>query len=475
MLWSVVERLTSQGIYLAVSLILARLILPEIYGVVAIVSSIINILAVVVQSGFSSALIYTDDADIRHYSTAFWGTFFVTGFLYIIAFFSAPAIASYYGVKEIASYIRVMSLQLIFQGIQSIPFAYVSKHMLFRKNYYATGIGVAVSAGVAIFLALFNLEPWALILMTSVEVVVATVVLWSLLKFKIKFYFDFSIAKDMVRYCWKLVGVDLLNALNSSLNGLIIGKFFSKEQVAYYNKGYSLPQMILGSLNTAISKVLFPAFSENKARLDEVRDMLRRSVRLVNYIVFPVLFGIAIVAEAVITILYGENWLGVAPYLQIMCLVWLLQPVQTCAIQSFKALDKSDVFLKLEIAKKVCSIVIMVGFILLMKDAIALAWALLAGQILSAVINMPVLKRYLQYGYKMQIADLMDSAWNSLILILTVWGVGLIVEHFILKTVLQVITGVAVYVGVSILSKNENYAFLWSFLKNKATANNKAD
>lgn len=459
-----VERLCSQGLYFIISVILARLILPEIYGVVTVVSAIVNLLAVVVQSGFSSALIYSDGDDIRHYSTAFWGTVLVTGGLYVLIFLAAPLIAVYYESQEITLYLRVMSLQLVLQGIQSIPFAYVSKHMLFRKNYVATVIGVVVSAVVAIGLAFCGLGVWSLICLTSVEVAVSTVILWITLKFRIEFVFDRKIAGAMVRYCWKLVGVDFLNALYTSLNSMIIGKRFTKAQVAYYNKAYNLPQMLLGSVNTAVSKVLFPVFTESKGDILEVRDMLRKSIRTMNYVILPMLTGLAVVSSGVIEILYTDKWMGVVPYLQIMCAVWMFQPLQTCVVQAFKALGKSDIYLKLEFLKKICGLVVLVGLILWMQDAIALAWALLLGQVISCLINMPVLKKHLNYGYGRQLTDALASVLLCVLMAVATAAVGLVTDHLILKTVLQVFTGVAAYVLLSLVTKNENFLYIFQQL-----------
>lgn len=342
-LWSVVERLCSQGMYFIVSVVLARLILPELYGVITIVTVFVNLCAVVVQSGFSSALIYSKGDDKSYYSTALWGTLAVTGILYMLMFLIAPAIAWFYEEKDLIIYVRIMSLQFVFQGIQSIPFAYVSKHMLFRENYIATLCGVIVAGMTSIFLASVGLGIWALMCMTSIEVITATAILWIRIKFKIGFIFDNTIFKEMLKYCWKLVIVDLLNSLYSSINSIIIGKRFTKSDVAYYNKAYNLPQTMFGSVNTAISKVLFPVFAENSLGELERLRMIRRANRGINYILFPMLMGLASIAPAFVIILFTEKWSAMIIYLQIMCIVWMFQPIQTCAIQMFKAVGKSEV------------------------------------------------------------------------------------------------------------------------------------
>lgn len=459
MLWSIFERLSSQIIAFVVSLMLARLILPEVYGVVMVVSAVVNIFSMLVQSSFYTSLVYAD-ADIRHYSTAFWSILAITGLLYVGLFFMSPLIAMYYGTPEITMYFRVMSLLFILQGIQSIPHAYIAKKMLFRKNYIATIIGIVVSAAVAIFLASKGYGAWALVVMGSVEVLVSTAVLWVILKFKIAWYFDFKIAKDMMKYCWKIAVVDVLNAAYSSLSSLVIGKRFTANDVAYYNKSYTLPQVLLGSVNTAVSKVLFPALSESKSSLPEVRDKLRRSIMTLNYVVFPMMVGLAVVAKPVIIVLYTEKWLGIVPYLQIMCGVWMLQPIQTSAIQAFKAIGKNDIYMKAEFFKKICGIIVLIALIFLLNDPIAIALSVFAGQVISCVINMALLKTHLQYKYRTQLSDALSSLWLSGIMAIVVWVSGGLAVSPIAKVAFQILIGMTVYVLLSVVTKNANYKYI---------------
>lgn len=463
--WSVVERLCSQGMYFIVSVVLARLVLPDLYGVVTIVTVFVNLCAVAVQSGFSSALIFSKGDDSAHYSTAFWSTLIVTGILYAGMFFIAPIIAQFYEEPVLTIYIRVMSFQFVFQGIQSIPFAYVSKHMLFRQNYIATFVGVIVAGATSILLAVNGLGVWALIGMTSIEVITATIILWIIIRFKVEFIFDTKIFKNMLKYCWKLVAVDLLNSLYSSINSMIIGKRFTKSDVAYYNKAYNLPQTMFGSMNTAISKVLFPVFAEKELEEQDRLRMIRRANRCINYMLFPMLMGLASVAPAFVIVLFTEKWSKMIIYLQIMCVVWMFQPVQTCAIQMIKAVGESDAYLKLEVVKKICAVGTLVLFILISGNAIGIAWALLVGQVLSVIMNFPLLKRYLGYSYRAQLQDFFSPLCLSLIMMVLVLLSGLFIKNILIRLIIQVSVGVVSYILVSIITKNEEFIYALQIVK----------
>lgn len=475
LVWSIVERLTSQVLYAVISIVLARLLLPEQFSTVALVSVFVNLVGVVVQSGFCSALIYDDAADQEHYSTAFFSTLVITLALYLMMFLAAPYIARFYNDSSLVSILRVMSFQFVFQGVYSILFAYMSKHMLFRKNYFATLVGSSTAATVAIVLALRGYGVWSLVCLSMVEAFTSSVVLWKLLHFKLTFTFRFDIAKSMFKYCWKLVGVDLLNSLYSSLNSLIIAKRYKKAELAYYTKSYNIPQMLLGSVNTAISKVLFPAFSETKDDFNAIKSMLRRGIQVTNYMLMPLLVGLAAVAKGFTVLVFTEKWTGMIPYLQIMCMVWVFQPVQIYVVQAFKAIGKSDMYLKLEMLKKIVAICILLFFLAVVQKPIAIAWALLLGQIASAVINMPSLRRLFAYSYREQIKDLCSSMVMCAVMAAGTILAGTLFGNMLLRTIVQVAVGAAIYVLLSFVTKNTSFIFAIQTIKRAIASKRKAN
>ena len=258
------------------------------------------------------------------------------------------------------------------------------------------------SSAIALILAFAGLGIWALICITSIEVFVSAVVLWATTKIKIKFVFDMSSAKNMFHYCWKLMGVDVLNSAYSNINSMIIGKKYNTAEVAYYNRAYSLPQTLLGSANTAVSKVLFPAFAESGEKAF-ILSNLRRSIKTINYIVYPMLTGLAVVSDELILIIYTEKWAATIPYLKVMCLIWAFQPIQICVIQAFKAIGKSDEYFKLEILKKLIAIILLIIAVMAFNTPLALAYALGIGQLVSTLMNAPRLKKFFNYNFKQQL------------------------------------------------------------------------
>lgn len=468
MVWSITERLSSQIVFFIVSIFLARMIDPDDYGVVATITVIVNIFAGAIQSGFSSALIYKKDLTDDDYSTAFWCTLAMCVGFYVILFLVAPLVALFYNNENITLFMRVLSLQIILQGIHSIPFAYISKNMDFKKNYVATIIGVLTSSTVAIILAVSGLGIWALIFITSLEVLVSAIVLWNVTKIKIRFVFGKKSAVDMFRYCWKLMGVDVLNSAYSNINSMIIGRQYSTTEVAYYNRAYSLPQTLLGSANTAVSKVLFPAFSESGEKKFILAN-LRRSIRTINYIVYPMLTGLLLVSEELILVLYTDKWAATIPYLRIMCLIWLFQPIQICVIQAFKAIGKSDEYFRLEIFKKIIAVILLVIAIFAFDTPLALACTLGIGQITSTLLNAPRLKKIFDYTYRDQIIDILASMFMCLIMFILAYLVGLLFTGMFVRLIVRVFIGVITYFALSVITECEQYTLLKNMIFRKET------
>lgn len=475
MVWSVVERVTSQILSMLVSIVLARLLLPEDYASVALVTVFVNVAGTVVSSSFASALIFDKEESVERYSTAFFAILIFTGILYAILFAAAPLISAYYEDPAVVSITRVMSLLFVLQGVYSILFAYVSKNMLFRKTYKATLIGAVSGATVALLLAVSGHGVWALVFLPIIETATSSAILWKSIGFRLAWKFNWPYVKFMVKYCTKFVLVDLVNSLYSSLNSLIIAKKYSKADLSYYTKAYNLPQMLLGSVNTAISKVLFPVFSEVNDDLALIRQKLRESIQLSCYVLMPLMAGLMMVAEEAVIFLFTEKWIGMVPYLRIMCMLWAFQPVQICAIQAFKAIGKGDDYLRLEVYKKGIALAILFVFLYVSNDPIAVAWATFTGQIISCLINIPYLKKVFLYRVWEQVVDLLHPILLCGAMGLCIYGVGLLVDASVLRLFVKIAVGIAAYVGISAITRNSSFKVLLNALMGivKAKKHNK--
>ena len=263
LLWRFAERCGAQGVAFVVSIILARLIAPETYGTIAIVTVFITILNVFVDSGMANALIQKKEPDDLDFSTVFFFNVFICLVLYAVTFLAAPLIASFYNDASLVSVLRVLSLIIVISGVRNVQQAYVSKHMIFKKFFYATIFATLGSAVVGICMAYSGLGIWALVGQQLSNSFFGTVFLWLTVKWRPKWMFSFSRLKGLFSYGWKLFVSSMIDTLYIDIRQLIIGKMYSSNDLAFYNRGQQFPQLIVNNINSSF-KYPFLAINSSK-------------------------------------------------------------------------------------------------------------------------------------------------------------------------------------------------------------------
>ena len=267
--------------------------------------------------------------------------------------------------------------------------------------------------------------------------------------------------KGLLAYGWKILATSLMITIYGDIQDLIIGKKFSSEDLAYSNKGRQFPSLISTNVNTSISKVLFPAIAESQDDLERVKQITRRAISVGSYILSPILIGFAAVADTFVEIVLTSKWMPCVPYLRIMCLVYLLQPIQTASLQAMKALGKSDLYLKLEVIKKVFGIIILLITVFAFHSVLAIIIGSLGAEIVSTVVNIPANKKIFSYQYREQLEDIGASFFMSFIMGCAVIGIGKVKLDIGLIFLLQLFTGGGSYILMSLACKNKNYFYIW--------------
>lgn len=467
-IWRFLERVGAQGVELVVSLVLARLLEPSVYGIVALVYIFTGILQVFVDSGLGNALIQKKDADDLDFSSVFFFNLFVCFILYLLLFFSAPLIAQFYAMPDLVSVIRVMSLILIISGVKNIQQAYISKNMLFRKFFFATLGGTIGAAILGIILAIKGFGVWALVAQNLLNATVDTIILWITVKWRPKFIFSFNRLRALLSYAWKLLASSLLDKVYTELRSLIIGKLYTADDLAFYNKGRQFPYLLVSNINTSINSVLLPTMSEEQDNICRVRAMTRRSIKTSTYIMMPMMAGLAACAEPLIRLLLTEKWLPAVPFLRIACLTYAFYTLHTTNLNAIKALGRSDIFLKLEIAKKIVGLLILV--ITMWNGVLFVAYFEIVSSFASQIINSWPNKRLLDYSYLDQIKDMLPQIVLSIIMGCTVYSIQLIGLSDIITLSIQIPIGVAIFFVGSIVFKIETFNYLIRVLKSYSRA-----
>lgn len=464
-IWKFAERWTAQIVSFVVSIILARMLLPSEYGEVAMILVFINIANVFVSDGFSTALIQKKDADKVDFSTMLYCSLAISILIYAILFFTAPLIADFYKSEHLCIYIRVFALKLPIAAVNSIQHAYVSRHMLFRKFFFSTLFGTLVSGLVGIAMAYLGCGTWALIAQYLVNSTIDTIVLFFTIKWRPSLDFSAKSAKSLLSYGWKITAGSLLNSIYTELRSLVIGRKYTSADLAYYNKGKQFPSLFITNINSAIGSVTFPMISNYSDDKAAMKRMVRRSMTLTAYIIFPTMLGLMVVAEPLICILLTDKWLPAVPYMRIICIAFMLEPINTANLQMIKASGRSDLFLKLEIVKKGMGIVVLFAAMKygVMIIAISEVFVVIFANIVNSVPN----KKLVNYGYFEQLKDLLPSFLMSGAMAVPVYFITYLKLNNILTLVLQVIAGAGIYLILSVIFKIPAFTYLVDMAKEK--------
>jgi O-antigen/teichoic acid export membrane protein len=461
--WKLMERGGTQGMQFIVQIVLARLLLPEDYGIIALVTIFILIARVFVQSGFNTALIQKKDADDLDFSSVFYLSLFVAGLLYIILFFASPFIADFYQNPQLVLVLRVLSITLFFGAINSIQNAFVARNMMFKKLFFSSLGAIIVSGTIGIATAYLGWGVWALVTQQLMSQLSITIILWFTVKWRPKLLFSFERVKGLFSYGWKLLVSALIDTLYMNLCSLIIGKIYSPDMLGYFNRGKQFPQLLVTNINGSIQSVMLPALASEQDDRKRVKDMVRRSIVTSSFILFPMMVGLAVVAEPLVKLLLTDKWLPCVPFLQIFCASYALWPIHTANLQAINALGRSDIFLRLEIIKKIIGLTILGISISFGVYAIALG-GVLSG-IISTFINAYPNKKLLDYSYKEQWKDIMPSLLISLVM----GGIVYLFNYLSLAAwqilVLQVAIGAVIYIGLAKIFKIESFIYLINTFK----------
>lgn len=462
-LWRFLERCGAQGVTFVVSLVLARLLDPDVYGTVALVTVFTTVMQVFVDSGLGNALIQKKDADDTDFSTVFYFNVVVCLALYALMFFAAPLIASFYRQPELVPVIRVLSLTLVISGVKNIQQAYVSRNLLFRKFFFATLGGTIGAAVLGIWMAYRGYGVWALVAQNLLNQALDTLILWLTVKWRPRLLFSVARLKTLFSYGWKLLASALLDTTYSNLWQLVIGKRYSPADLAYYNRGEQFPKVIVSNINTSIDSVLFPVMSHEQGDTARVRDMTRRAIRVSTYLMMPMMVGLAVCAEPIVSLVLTDKWLPCVLFLRIHCFSFAFYPIHTANLNAIKAMGRSDLFLKLEVIKKCLGLAVLL--ITMQYGVEAMAYSVLLMSILGQIINSWPNRKLLHYSYINQLRDMLPQIGLSLAMGAIVFCVQFLHLGNLATLCVQVVLGVAIYIGGSILFRMDSFSYLLGILK----------
>lgn len=457
--WKFSERMSAQLVSIVVSIILARLLTPEDYGIVSVVMILITLCNALVTGGLGNALIQKKDSDELDFSSVFYVSLALAGILYFAVFFLAKPIAVYFQNTDLVWILRIMAIQIPLSAVESVQQANISRQMQFRKFFVATIFGTVVSAFVGIVMAYKGMGPWALVAQYTTNVIVNTTMMFIVGNWRPQWLFSFGRLRQLLSYGLKILGATVLDTGFNELRSIIISMWYSPADLAVYDNGRKYPNMIVTNINASINSVIFPVMSKKQGEAEQIKRLMRSSVRMSSYILSPMLLGFMAIAERFVSVVLTAKWLICVPFIYITCGMCLFYPIHTINIQALNAIGESGKTLKLEFAKKAINIGILVVSVFFGVVAIALGGMLVS--LISTYINAIYSKKMFGYSLLSQMKDVAPTLYMAG----GMAAIVMLIDHMVIANGwlllgLDVLIGGGVYVGLSCLFKIDSFHIL---------------
>lgn len=456
--WKFLERGGVTGVQFVVQIVLARLLAPEAFGTIAIVTVFISLANIFVQNGFNMALVQKKDADEKDFSSVFFLSLAISIILYIIIYFTSPMISIYYKDPELAIVLRVLSVTLFIGAFNSIQNAYLARNMMFKKLFYSSMGAILISGTAGVMAAYLELGIWALVIQQVLNQLIVSIIMWFTVKWRPVMVFSLSRVKGLFSFGWKIFTTSILYTLYNDLRTLIIGGFHDYSMLGYYNRGESFPQLVVNNIDGSIQSVMFPAFSMNQDNKEELKNMIRRAIVTSSFFIFPAMVGLGVVAEPVVIILLTDKWLPAVPFLQMFCFSYALKPMQGINLQIINAMGRSDISLKIFFYKRGFELIMLLISIPFGIYAIAFSTVISTG--FSTIVNIIPNNKLLDYSLGEQIKDFLPSLILSLFMGVIIFIIGYLKINMYLLVPIQVIVGVVVYLELAYLFKLDSLNYI---------------
>ena len=460
-----IERISVKFIGLVIGIILARLLDPDVFGLLTIITVFINLAQTFVQSGLGIALVQNRSTTRDDYSTVFYISLAMATVFTVILFVAAPFIADFYDSDQIIWPLRAFSAALFIGAMSSVQVAKLQREMKFNLMMRCNLTATIVSGAAGIAAAYMGAGLWALVIYHLAQMFIASVAMFIVDRWHPELVFSKERAKVLFGFGWKLLVSSLIATLYVDLRALIIGKKYSTEDLAYYNKGQQFPDMIANTIDVSIQSVMLPVMSAEQDNSRKVAEITRKALSLSMFGVLPMMCGLAAVAETLIPLLLTEKWNASIPIMCIFCFSAMAFPIKTTNLSVIKALGRSDMFMRNEMVRRIVGVTILLISVFVFDSVMAIAIGYLINAWIDAFIIICSSKKLIGAGFIKQLSWSWKTAVSGFIMLACVYMMnGLDISRPLLLTI-QIITGVVIYVLLSILLKNQSFTTILTKVK----------
>lgn len=463
--WKFCETLGVQLIQLVVTLVLARLLSPSDYGLMALVLVVVNFVSLFINSGIASYLVFKSNIRKQDFFTCLVVNMSVSLLLVLILFLSAPSVAAFYKRNELIPLIRAMSIIIPFSSISSVYNAYAVKLSLHKSLFFRNIVSVPVSGAIALIMAFSGCGVWSLVVQQIIyNILLAAIIVISInITIDGQWKFDKGVIKPMFIYGGTNLATTFVAFISDNINDLVIGKKIDSINLGYYNRGNTLSGVFANVLNNLASSVFFPAFSSYKDDASDLKEKFRKATNALYYLCFPVLLGLSVCSDAFVNALLTDKWQGSIPIIQITCLYYCAIPILQLSSQAYLALGKLKIRVVGEVIKMVLTLSLLFIVISYGINAVALARVIVGAfmVLFTCIVN----KLYMSYSIFEFLSDIMPPFLYSLIMASCIFLLSLIKMPAFVLLIVQVCVGIILYATIIKIFNPQMYSYLMSFRK----------
>ena len=456
--WSLSERAGIQVVQFIVVIFLARLLNPEQFGLIGMLALFIALAQTILDSGFGAALIQKTNATHLDECSIFYFNIFVGVLLSLALYFAAPLIAAFYNQPPLTALTRFLSLNILINAFGLIQTTLLARALRFKTQIKANLFAVAASGAVGIGAALLGFGVWSLAIQSVSNTLFRTVALWWICDWRPSLSFSLTSLRGMFGFGSRLLAAGLLNTFFDNLYQAFIGKAFSAASLGYYTRAFSMKIMAIDTTGETLHRVMYPALASIQNDVERLKRAYRKSMTLVTFVHFPLMLGLMVIARPLIVLLFSAKWEASVPLFQLMCVAGLLYPLQVENLEILKIKGRSDLFLKLEIIKK---LMVVVSIFVTYRWGIQ---AMLTGNIVLTVIsyylNSYYSGRLINYPLKAQVLDVLPSLIFAFLMGGSMWLAGYLLRssHLFIQVAVPAGVGAGSYLALQILVKSESLA-----------------
>lgn len=460
--WSAIDKVASSGIQLVLNLVLARLILPEEFALVAMVSIIIAIGQTFIDSGFSQSLIHKQNRKPIDYSTVFLFNIGVSALFYLIIFFISPFIAAFYNNGIFVLLTRIVALNLIISSFSIVQRAELTIRSDFKTQALVSIVSIVCSGIVGIYMAYNEYGVWAMITQSLSYQFLVALLLWILVGWMPALSFSKQSFKELFNYGSKLLVSRLINTICQNIHSLLIGKYYSNKEVAYFSNANQISLYSAGYLNEIIQRALFPIQCEMQDNMTQTKQFFYKMMRLSSYIIFPIMVAIIVLAKPFIITVLTDRWQDMILYMQIIAFAYMWYPIMS-SNQMFNVLGRTDLYLKIEIIKKIFFVIIV--FITLRLDVVAMCLGIVVYNFIEMFVTIVLLKRILSVSFKEITMNIIPSLCLSLCMACITYLTILLFDTILAKLIIGSLVAFVSYIAISYIVKSRDLLDIIKIIK----------